>query len=312
MVDREIKEYIKGLPPSGAINLQENTRTVISRIIGHFLFGTRVDDRICHEMIALENIGTLVIRNTGLYPICFVKLTTQRKCFAQAKVCQDLILPIIREVRKNPTTTFIQGCIENNLSDLDMARQICGIFFAGLTTTSNFTSNLLIHLVQHPTIVPELLDDVKQFGVLESKILHSCVLESARVSQPAFVSFRKVMKKDGFEINNYKIPCGTEMFLNAMDISTESEFLQDDPHIFNPKRFLEDKIPNSVLLWGGGRHMCPGRPLAILEMKYLAVNFLQALNFKPIENPFKIQFAMSGSDYFKINPTLEYTSKNEI
>lgn len=67
--------------------------------------------------------------------------------------------------------------------------------------------------------------------------------------------------------------------------------LYADPLSFRPERFLEGRIgAPDWLPWGGGRKRCPGRHLAMLEMKTVLRTVLAGMSVHPaaarIERPY--------------------------
>jgi cytochrome P450 len=59
--------------------------------------------------------------------------------------------------------------------------------------------------------------------------------------------------------------------------------LYDRPHEFRPERFLESPPGSHAWLpWGGGRKRCPGRHMAMLEMKIVLKTVLASVAVQPV------------------------------
>ncbi|KAJ7633235.1 cytochrome P450 [Roridomyces roridus] len=91
-------------------------------------------------------------------------------------------------------------------------------------------------------------------------------------------------------IENYIIPKGSTIFVNAWGILHDPE-LFDDPESFQPERYLitengtkpgiDASSLKTTLTFGVGRRSCPGIHLAQTSMSIVAMNLLWAFDFKP-------------------------------
>ncbi|CAJ0631038.1 2514_t:CDS:1 [Entrophospora sp. SA101] len=87
------------------------------------------------------------------------------------------------------------------------------------------------------------------------------------------------------EIGGYEWPAGTYFNLNVPAIHRNPKYWKD-PETFNPDRFLngENEITkNSFLMFGAGLRICPGRRLAILELKCLMASIYRNSDLKLVD-----------------------------
>ncbi|CAM9217969.1 unnamed protein product [Ectocarpus sp. 8 AP-2014] len=136
-------------------------------------------------------------------------------------------------------------------------------------------------------------------GTLESlPLLEALVLESTRL-YPAIAGLFRKARKD-FSYNGYLIPEGQTINWNLIH-GSRAEKLYPEPEKFCPFRFLhgdEKKDADSAAspgtgarspgqpippMWGFGKHMCPGRDLAKLEMVLFMKTFLAEFDFEVME-----------------------------
>ncbi|CAM9526821.1 unnamed protein product, partial [Ascophyllum nodosum] len=99
-------------------------------------------------------------------------------------------------------------------------------------------------------------------------------------------AFRKVLRDISF--NNFKIPAGTTISWNVLS-GYRADSLYPEPKKFCPFRFLHGgKSENAAdvgheqprpPMWGYGRHMCPGRELAKMEIAVFFKMFLEKFHY---------------------------------
>ncbi|KAJ0786110.1 putative geraniol 8-hydroxylase [Helianthus annuus] len=92
---------------------------------------------------------------------------------------------------------------------------------------------------------------VKEDDVLRLPYLSCIVKETLRLHPPVpFLLPRKIGNE--VKLNEYTIPKGTQVLVNAWAIGRDPSIWKDSQE-FRPERFL----------FGGGRRICPGMPLAL-------------------------------------------------
>ncbi|CAG8833520.1 3503_t:CDS:1, partial [Cetraspora pellucida] len=94
------------------------------------------------------------------------------------------------------------------------------------------------------------------------------------------------------EIAGYKWPTGTDFHLNFAGGHIHPD-CWDNPKIFNPERWLDNNsnIDRAAWMpWGGGKRICPGKGLSIIELLLLMSSVYKNYHFELVNEhePLKI------------------------
>lgn len=119
---------------------------------------------------------------------------------------------------------------------------------------------VLAHLADHPDLQARL-----RAGVDDDE-LDRTLDEVLRVDDP-FVSNRRIATRDA-EVGGRRIAAGDQVLLHWTAANRDPEVFGD---AFDPGAHAADN-----LVWGIGPHVCPGRPLALLELRTLVRALLAA------------------------------------
>ncbi|CAG9950614.1 unnamed protein product [Clonostachys rosea f. rosea IK726] len=187
----------------------------------------------------------------------------------------------------------------------DMVRLQMAIVVAGIHTTSASLTQLLYDLAAYPEGIPELRKEIKHLyeengrvlnkkALSELKKLDSWMKESQRFRAPDLTTFQRLAVDSLTLSNGLYIPRGTKMELPTTAIQVDDR-LYEKPQVFDGLRFYEGRQKKGNenkhlyistgkldLAWGYGRHACPGRFIADVEIKLVMAEFL--LRFD-IRNP---------------------------
>jgi len=307
--DMIVKGY-ESLPQSGTLDLLQFTQTVVGRIICCIALGEYVGDSLCQKMNALEAIMIKTATNYLMYGRYYIDHVTMPVVDKTRKEIVEQLLPFIRAARANPQTTYMKLLFEfkhedgSPLSDEDIALIFHGLYFAAVSTTATASANTLLMAASYKNEVETLKQELETVPFGDSKLLHSWALETARLNHGCLGHTRMVAEKDGFEICGYVLPAGTIVCTEGYTSSRASnEF--EDPTVFIPTRFLEEPESEQtkrygVTNWSSGRHLCPGKAMALLEMKCFLDEGLKRLEFGAPEKPF--ESVTSAIDAMRRNP----------
>ncbi|KIY48214.1 cytochrome P450 [Fistulina hepatica ATCC 64428] len=187
---------------------------------------------------------------------------------------------------------------ENTIPSL--ARRYLVLNFAALHTSTGSLNHTLYHLAAHPEWVDVLREEVvtvtEQLGWTYEAIekmyrIDSLIKESLRYSGIAWATMeRKTMQPLTLSDGTY-IPKGTLIFTTDLPHRDPSKY--DDPQTFDPWRFYKmrnsDNLASSAPLtavgpafvtFGRGRHTCPGRFFAAMELKTIIAHILLDYDIK--------------------------------
>lgn len=151
----------------------------------------------------------------------------------------------------DPTTELLRVRVEDRpLSDADVV-SILRNWTAGDLGSIAAALGVVIHfLATHPDVQAELRADASG--------LAPAIDEMLRIDDPFLVN-RRLVTRDT-DVAGFRLDAGTRVYLNWTSANRD-EAVFDDPDAYRP---AENAAHN--LVYGAGVHVCPGRPLATLEL----------------------------------------------
>ncbi|KAI9311800.1 cytochrome P450 [Dichotomocladium elegans] len=189
----------------------------------------------------------------------------------------------------------------NTVSDA-ITKWLIGLIFAAIHTTSENTSIVLYRLIEHPDVIEELLEEqrevVKRHGldpdekdptkmftsevIKDLKKLDSACREALRLRNDMLNLGHTYLGKQKITLSNGTvIRPGEDVILNIW-YNQRTAAVQPDKHddysVYKPFRYVDanrpaSKVGDDYLLFGEGKHACPGRWFALQEMKTI-ISFL--------------------------------------
>jgi cytochrome P450 len=108
------------------------------------------------------------------------------------------------------------------------------------------------------------------------------IKESMRLYPPALGIGRRAI--NDFEVNGYRIPAGTNVFMMQWLTHRDARFFPD-PERFDPERWRDDPIRRGRLPrfayfpFGGGPRVCVGAGFAMMEATLLLATIAQRFSF---------------------------------
>ncbi len=164
-----------------------------------------------------------------------------------------------------------------SMSDRQLAREIMTLVVAGHETTASVLNWTWYLLSQHPTIERRLESELGPPGVTDPVPLdelpryrqtRAVIDEAMRLYPPGWLMTRKALSED--RLADYFVPAGTEIYI-APYLIQRHPALWDEPHVFNPDRFLDEKAggrhPLAMIPFSAGPRNCIGEFLARVEMQ---------------------------------------------
>lgn len=214
------------------------------------------------------------------------------------------ILGIIHERRSSPSPAndLLQILLDaqdehgSRMTDEQLRDEIMTLFLAGHETTANALSWTWYLLAQNPGAERALaaeLDSV--LGVAAPTLAdlprlpytEMVIKESMRLYPPAWGIGRRAIRD--FELNGYRIPAGTNVFLLQWVTHRDPRFFPD-PERFDPERWRDDPIRRGRLPrfayfpFGGGPRVCIGAGFAMMEATLLLATLAQRFQLSLLPN----------------------------
>jgi len=209
---------------------------------------------------------------------------------------QEFIAAARERIRDNPglreaPTNLIEAMIVardqpgNALRDEDVAANVATMLLAGEDTTANTLAWMLYLLSRHrwaleraSAEVRRVLGDARvptRYEQLEQlEFVEACVHETMRLKPVAPLLLQQAARDT--TLGGISIPAGTTCaFLMRAPATDPRHFPQ--PLAFDPDRWLREEAAGAKRIsmpFGAGPRMCPGRYLALLEMKMAMATLL--------------------------------------
>ncbi len=188
---------------------------------------------------------------------------------------------------------------QSGLDDRHVAGNVLTMLLAGEDTTAN-TLAWMIHLLYlHPQALQRALHEVRTrapdpaaygFEQMEQlPYLEACASETMRLKPVApFIALQALRDT---VVGDVAVPQGTHIW-GVLRHDSVGERLFDRPAAFEPERWLESSDPpvgaaarRAAMPFGSGPRMCPGRYLALLEMKMAMAMLLSGFDIVSVDTP---------------------------
>jgi cytochrome P450 len=247
----------------------------------------------------------------------FVKLPSDREMEKSLAVIKKTIDGFIRQTRQRleqqPATdlqpanfleTLILARDENGagLSDAEIQGNIITILLAGEDTTAHTLSWVLQLIGEHPEIQQKMQREADSalgedslptdLGALEKlPYIGAVAQETLRLKSVAPMLYLEPMTD--VQLNDFKIRKGTTlMLLTRHGALQEQNFAE--ARAFKPERWLDGNSAcphnrNAFIPFGAGPRFCPGRNLAMLEIKMAIAMVCRNFNVIPLETGLPVQ-----------------------
>ena len=146
----------------------------------------------------------------------------------------------------------------------------------------------MYHIGKHPTVLKKLHEEINKvffndnnnnndyIVITQEKLSHlvyceAIIKETSRLGSIAGFHNRINIEKD--TIGGLEWSANTQFFINTPAMNLDP-LVWENVDEFNPDRFLIDDDDNNgkeVLIFGGGHRICPGKKLAMVQLKCLLV-----------------------------------------
>lgn len=239
------------------------------------------------------------------------KLAADRELDASVAVINATILDIVAQARqqlrdepqrrtqpRNLLEAMIAAADQpgSGLDDRHIAGNVLTMLLAGEDTTAN-TLAWMIHLLQrNPQALQRVQHEVRtlapdpaaySFDQMEQLVfLEACASETMRLKPVApFIGLQALRDT---VVGDVAVPGGTHVW-GVLRHDSVGERLFQRPQAFLPERWLDDAVPplsgaakRAAMPFGSGPRMCPGRYLALLEMKMAMAMLLSSFDIDDV------------------------------
>lgn len=186
---------------------------------------------------------------------------------------------------RDVTTSLMQETVNGRpMTDEELTSLMRNWTVGELATISSSVSILLNYLSEHPDLRRRLANSTCE--------LPDAIDEILRIDAP-LMSNRRITTCE-VKIGGRTIPAGEKITLLWASANRDEKVFGD------PDAFCPHQNRNQNLLYGAGIHVCPGAPLARMELRILMEEFLSAIGTvapAPDEQPERAVFPTGGFSY---------------
>lgn len=210
--------------------------------------------------------------------------------------------PVLRTHPRNLLEAMIAAADEpdSGISDEQVAGNVMTMLLAGEDTTANTIAWMIDLLWRHPEALARATEEVRrvvgdsvrptfeQMGALD--YVEACAHETMRLKPVAPVIGLQAVRDT--QVGGVQVPAGT-VVVNVMRRHSVSDSHVPRAAAFEPERWLSDGSPGAMassakrcsMPFGAGPRICPGRYLALLEMKMAMAQLLGRFDIARIDTP---------------------------
>ena len=197
--------------------------------------------------------------------------------------------------RKDIVSRYLDFCerekqpTPNNREIRDL---VVGFLMAGRDTTAASLTWTMYELTKHPVVVDRIREELHQVCdkqpltidlIQNLPFLHCVVMEALRLHPAAPENFRFAARDDVLP-DGTRIPAGS-LVMYSINTINHNASVWYNPDEFIPDRFINNKEPSPFRFatFNGGPRACPGRGLALMEIKMILAFLIQRFDFEDVE-----------------------------
>ena len=205
--------------------------------------------------------------------------------------------PARREQPPNLLEAMIVAAEEGRtgIGDEQVSANVLTMLLAGEDTTANTLAWLLHLLHRHPAVMARARDEAMRMAdkaepltpedLARLDYIEACLHETMRLKPVApFLVFEALRDT---RLGDVQVPAGTMLWCAMRHDSVSAQHFPA-PESFDPERWLGESAGHGKRVaspFGGGPRMCPGRYLALIEMKMLLAMLLTRFDIQSVTAP---------------------------
>ncbi|KAI3397414.1 hypothetical protein diail_10745 [Diaporthe ilicicola] len=215
------------------------------------------------------------------------KMTDKKGLGRLMKVGHDVIEKRMAKPKAAQINDMLGSFMSHGLSQDQCENEALFMIVAGSETTASVIRVTVLHILSAPMVYNRLKHEIKEaikdgrvshqpINIEEAKrlpYLQAVIYEGMRMRSPAPGLYPKVVPAGGDTICGKFVPAGTAIGMNTSAMLANTKLFGEDANVFRPERFLEvdeakkaEMQRNVELVFGTGRWMCAGKPVAHMEL----------------------------------------------
>ena len=321
-VNLRLRERWNRAARAGAsINLQADLMRFTVDAIAGLAFGKDVNTLQAGDDVIQRHLDqilpTIFGRALSLVPYWrWFKLKKDRQLDASVAVVNDLLKDYVVQARErlqhDPTarekpSNLLEAMIVaadqpgSGITDAELTGNVLTMLLAGEDTTANTLAWMTYLLTQNPAAMQRLKEEVRKnapdpaqftMELIDSlEFLEACCNETMRLKPVA--PFIPLMALRDSKVGDVAVPKGS-MVWGVLRHNSVREPWFTEPEAFRPERWLasapqplSNDAKRTSLPFGSGPRMCPGRYLALLEMKMAMAMLVASFDIDEVATPDK-------------------------
>lgn len=320
MTERLQNRWSKMISDGASFDLQQEMMRYTVDITTNIAFGYDTDTMGKDEDVIqkhLEKVFPAVnYRITAPFPTWRYFKTKKDKSLDQAlSEVESTVNHLIQEAKKKLETkktpsNFLEALLianeeDKSFTDLEVFGNVFTMLLAGEDTTSNSISWTIYYISQHPEIEQKIREEASKVltGTMATDVeeleqmdyIEAVIMESLRLQPVAPALYHQTL--EDVTVEGLFIPKGTNiMAINKTAQTKEQYFTNADQ--FKPERWLAAKggcpvhqkhTPEVFRTFGAGSRFCPGKNLAMFEMKMAISMIYHNYNIKLVPKPEEVK-----------------------
>lgn len=262
-----------------SLNVVEETVRFTTRILYRGVFGQELasdHDRVGVILDFFDSIGGVL--SSTIFPNLRLDGRTMAEVRRAATAMEEEVDRLV-EVRRNKESVSdrvdalgeIVEALEPRGDVQGIRDEVRSLLVAGAETTSNTLGFLLLMLAGHPEVGQRLHEELVATDDGDSPFLDAVILETLRLFPPVWFQTREAL--ESIEIGESMLEKDDLVFV-ATALIHRDPAIWEEPDAFRPERFLpgpdgpwRPTHRYAFFPFGGGRHLCIGRHLAMHELQ---------------------------------------------
>ena len=309
VTQRFARRWQRAAAAGEAIDLQADLMRYTVDVTAGLAFGADINTLESDEEVIqahLDKIFPALFRRL-MAPIPFFLWFRDRKLDRHLEALQRAVADFIAQARRRmeekpelrqQPANLIEAMIaardnpDSGLNDSDVAGNVLTMLLAGEDTTANTLAWMIYLLHRHPESLARARNEVLTKGfqkyedVSALPYIDACINETMRLKPVAPIIMLQPTRDT--VVAGIDVPKRT-LIMCLMRAGATDERRFPDAQAFDPARWLSGASASSpkrvAMPFGAGPRLCPGRYLALLEMKMVAAMLLGGFDIESVTTP---------------------------
>ena len=303
VTERFSRRWQRAAAAGTAIDLQADLMRYTVDVTAGLAFGSDINTLESEEDVIQAHLDKIfpALFKRLLAPVPYWRWFPDRKVERHVVALRRAVEGFIAQARarmSNPPRNLIEAMIAardtpgSGLTDDDVAGNVLTMLLAGEDTTANTLAWMIYLLHRHPEALARAGDEVSRVrldryeDVSALPFVDACINETMRLKPVAPIIMAQPTRDT--EIAGVQVPKKT-LVMCLMRAGAIDERRFADAKAFEPGRWLsgaQASSPKRVSMpFGAGPRLCPGRYLAILEMKMVMAMLLSRYEIGSVATP---------------------------